>query len=215
MTSSRHLGLARNHDELIDLLRARKDELGLSNQFVDQVGGIAAGHCDQLLGPSAHKSLGRHSINALLGVLAVKIALVVDEEQLRVMEGKFEARITRNVHASSRISQRAMDRIKPIVLSEWSTAANAARNKLLTRKQRQEIARNAAKAKWRKFRKRRAKKARRVGNALGSKRRSIRVSGTDPAASQRAPEPRLARRQCAAPGAAIAPAPQPCPCPMA
>jgi hypothetical protein len=43
--------------------------------------GIASGHANKVLGPVPVKALGRITLSALLGVLALKLVVVVDEQQ--------------------------------------------------------------------------------------------------------------------------------------
>jgi hypothetical protein len=50
--------MLRTPDDLIEALRARKDEIGLSNAVLEELAGMAAGHVDKVLGhraPAAHR----------------------------------------------------------------------------------------------------------------------------------------------------------------
>jgi|SRR5215472_7448692 len=155
----RPLGLARDHDSLVDLLRARKEELGLSNEFVDEAC-LTPGWCQKLLGPSRVKTLGRQSLDGLLISLGCALVLVEDLEHVRLMEAQWERRQAIKVHQPRRrISDEAMRRISPMILGERARLGGLVRAQLLTSKQLSEIASKAARARWRKARAARAAKS--------------------------------------------------------
>jgi hypothetical protein len=146
------LGIARNHDELVELLAQRKADLGLSNEFVDQIGGLAAGACDQILGPSRRKNLGKTSMDILLEVFAADITLTLSTEKLRRMEKRYEGRVKSQVRQppNGRVSKHVMKRVAPLVRKEFAQSGVEARMAMLTSEHRSGIARKAAKTRWRK-----------------------------------------------------------------
>jgi hypothetical protein len=146
----RELGTARDHDSLVELLRARKEELGLSNEFVDDIGGLAVGHAAKILGPARVKTLGRFSLDVLLEVLACSLVLVADPAKLRRTETRYEGRDQGKVHApKDRIAKGMIDRVKPVLFSELGRRGADERNRCLAAKHRSRIARKAARARWR------------------------------------------------------------------
>jgi hypothetical protein len=70
------------YDGLVAIFRARCDALGITGETVDHVGGLASGHTTKLLTAGHMKKFGPVSLNAILGVLALKLTVSVDEEQL-------------------------------------------------------------------------------------------------------------------------------------
>lgn len=164
----RLLGRARDHDELVDLLRARKDALGLSDEFVDDSCFDTRGHCNQVLGPSRKKNLGRKSLDGLLITLGCALVLVEDPERIAFMEAQWEKRIAHKIHfPKNRVSKSAVERAKPVVYEETGRIGGMVRAHLLTPKQRSEIARKAGKASGR-ARRRKKIAQRRSGSINGS-----------------------------------------------
>lgn len=143
------LGTARTHDELVDILAARKDELGLSNAFIDEYWSYAAGMTDKYLGPTRVKTLGRQSLDDLCMVLGVSLVVVVDPDKLRQMEAQWEKRKPGYAH-SPRISKKAMKRVRPIVWEETGRLGGMVTAHMRTPAQRSQSARRAAKARWKK-----------------------------------------------------------------
>jgi hypothetical protein len=97
-TEPRILGFANDYGTLCGLLRARADELAVSRECIDAVSGLQPGYSGKLLSPIPAKAFGRTSLPLLLGGLAVKLAVVEDTEQLRVIAGRLEKRDMRSVH---------------------------------------------------------------------------------------------------------------------
>jgi hypothetical protein len=63
----------RCHDDLVDYIRARKEELGLSNEFVEEICLMTKGHVDKLIGPSREKGLSRYTVDYFFEVLAFEL----------------------------------------------------------------------------------------------------------------------------------------------
>jgi len=148
----RHLGTARDHDALVDLLRARKDDLGISDQFIDEAC-LSPGHCGKVLGPMRVKTLGRQSLDGLLIALGCALVLVEDPEHIAMMEAQWEKREAAKVHfPPRRVARSAIERIKPVIFSELARLGGAERARCLPGKHRRKIAQKAARARWRKAR---------------------------------------------------------------
>jgi hypothetical protein len=142
----------RSHDDLVDYIRARKEELGLSNEFIEEKCLMTKGHCDKLIGPSREKGLSRFTLDYFMTLLAFQLVPQPDPEQEARMHGKWERRSESQVHRPNRVSKVIMERARPLVMREHLKAANAARNSKLSCEQRSRIARKAAKVRWRKAR---------------------------------------------------------------
>jgi hypothetical protein len=88
------IGEARDYDELVAVIRRRKDALQLSDAVVDELGGLAVGHTSKLLGSVPVKTLARVSLPALLGALAIKIVIMVDDEQAARIRRRWQRKAT-------------------------------------------------------------------------------------------------------------------------
>lgn len=143
----------RTQDDLIEAFRAAKDRLGLSNAWCDDIGGFTRGQTDKVLGPTRAKGLSPMLLQTYCALFAVRLEMVVDVEQAKVMEARWEGRDTSNVRMDSgRISKKLVERAKPAVLKAAGAAGGRARAMLLSAKQRSEIASKGGKSKWRKRR---------------------------------------------------------------
>jgi hypothetical protein len=138
--------VCRNHGEIVDALRARKDELGLSDSFVDDIGGFAHGHVGKIIGPSRLKGLGRSTIDRLLNVLGVSLLVVVDDEKMRQLKKRHERRAGMYVSENGRVAKLAIKRARPAVLKALGQLGGHARSQALDGKRRSEIARLGAHA---------------------------------------------------------------------
>jgi hypothetical protein len=83
----RPIGVAHSWDELRDVLRARKDALGVSFETVDDVAGLTLGYSAKLFG-SRHRNFGPRSLDAVLPTLGVCLIVVEDPEQLARLQSR-------------------------------------------------------------------------------------------------------------------------------
>jgi len=117
------IGEARDHDELVALLRRRKDALQLSDKVVEEIADMAPGHVSKLLAPAPVKALGQTSLTPLLGALGLKLIVVEDPDQARRVRRRWSKRAENRVKNAPHTLRTA----RPIVLSRPARAANAAR----------------------------------------------------------------------------------------
>jgi hypothetical protein len=148
----RVIGEARDCNELVDLYRQRKVELGLTDAWFDDHSGLTKGHLGKLFGDAQVKTLGPVSIHALNCSLAVKFIVVVDENAEAIMRGRWEGRERPAPLCMPRASKRAIERFKPIITRENNKAiaplGGLARAAKLSPRRRSQIARRAARARW-------------------------------------------------------------------
>ena len=78
------------YDGLIAIFRARFDELGITGETADYLGGLSAGHTTKLLTKEHMRRFGPVTLAPILGVLGMKLIAVVDEEAL----AQISARLT-------------------------------------------------------------------------------------------------------------------------
>lgn len=116
-TSSAILGEAACVDDFMEVFRARKDELKLSNAFIEECLGLTSSHADKLLGPSRrHRRLNAQFFAALCETLALKFVAVPDPEAAARMAPKWEKRVGAQLRLQARVSEALIARVAPIVL---------------------------------------------------------------------------------------------------
>jgi hypothetical protein len=142
----------RSHDELADYLRFRKEQIGISNEALEQCCGLTRGFIDKLLGLNRVKNLSKLTLDCLLGALAVQLIPQPDLERESKMVGRWETRDVCQVRTTGRISAAAMKRARPHLFAELAKAGGLARARCLPSKKRSEIARRAAQTRWRNHR---------------------------------------------------------------
>jgi hypothetical protein len=77
------LGEIRSYDDLIQCLRNRSDELAVSRETIDFIGGLPARYSNKVLGFKRTRRIGMQTLEGFLGALGVKLLMVVDEETLK------------------------------------------------------------------------------------------------------------------------------------
>jgi hypothetical protein len=78
--------------ELVAAVRERRDELNISHQCIDGIAGIPDGYTGKLLAPTPLRNFGEMSLGAVLGALALGIAVIVlvdDPDQVELVGAKW------------------------------------------------------------------------------------------------------------------------------
>jgi hypothetical protein len=151
------IGTVRTLQDAVEVFRMMKDRLGLTNEFIDDVGGLTKGHADKLLGRSEMKRLGYDTFALLAALTAIEFRVYVDMDAVKRMEKVWEGR-ARPLFPNGkpgRVSKKLIAMAKPHVLKDFAKLGLVGRMTMLTAEQRSAIARKAAKARWRKPRKQR------------------------------------------------------------
>jgi hypothetical protein len=141
VSEARDLGEASNHEQLVALLAARKEALGISNQVLDEVALLSPGHVSKTLGPGRERGLSQITIDALLGALAVRLVVVEDEAQAAIMKTRWESRDQRQVRPPARIGAAFLKRARPEILRAFSRKGGQARWKGTTPELRRKLMR--------------------------------------------------------------------------
>jgi hypothetical protein len=142
------LGVATCHDELIEVLRARKASLGLSNELLDHLMPAASGHTDKLLGPSQERGLSRSSLDGMLSALGLQLLVAIDPVQSARMQPQWERRDVKQVRPPARLAASVIKRARPQVLSQLARKAGSARWRGISPELRSRLMRELAKARW-------------------------------------------------------------------
>jgi hypothetical protein len=155
------VAVVRRHQDITDVFRMMKERLGLTNEFCDDVGGLTKGHTDKILGPSEAKSWGPTTFDLFCEMFAIEFHVKIDIDAAKRMQAVWEGR-ERPLYPNAkvkRISQKLIERAKPHVLQASGQLGGIVRGHLLSPKHRSDIARKAAKSRWRKYRRERRSKA--------------------------------------------------------
>lgn len=147
------VAVVRQHHEVLEVFRMMKDKLGLTNEFIDDVGGLTKGNADKILGPTEAKGWGPITFDLFCELFAIEFRVYVDLSAVARMEGKWEKRL-RPVESShtKRVSKRLLTKAKPIIVRHFGQIGGMVRAHMLSPKQRTEIASKAAKSRWKKAR---------------------------------------------------------------
>jgi hypothetical protein len=162
----------RSYNELVDYMRLRREQIGISNETLEQIIGLTKGHADKLLGPSRVKNLTRYTLDCFLAALAIKLIPAPDHEREAEMSGRYEQRNQCQVRKLGRVSQDTFERVKPHVFAALGRAGGLKRAASLPAKQRSRIARAAALSRWRRHRKLRRELAASAARAGSENRES-------------------------------------------
>jgi len=126
-------------------LRRRKDDLGLSDAALEEMGEFAAGQVSKYLGPAMEKSLGKLSLPIVLDCLGLSGTLYVDDRKV-ARYGHLWATEGRRSEAGIR---REHSRISVAVMRRAGRKGGLARWAEVDPESRQHIARKLAKRRWR------------------------------------------------------------------
>lgn len=133
----------RDVNELLDAIRNRQAEIGMRSAELDQRAKFSDGYADKVLGPSRTKGFGSVVLDRLMRHLAFDLVLVPNPEKLARLGEVVPARKSWDNH---RVSKKAMERVKPLVLRDNALLGVEARKRQLTSELRTKIARKAGRA---------------------------------------------------------------------
>lgn len=106
--AARQLFICRDHDSLVNALLARKADLGLSDAWVDQ-NALSPGYMEKL--SSRERNLGKISLDGLMIVLGLQIALLEDPARVKLMRNAWEQGDSAKIHpARSTAAAAAIER---------------------------------------------------------------------------------------------------------
>jgi hypothetical protein len=146
----RELARIRSYEELQRALRCRAEELGVSNATLDELCGFSDRYASKVLGLHPARSLGRVSLTALLGSLGVVLVAYEDEEALARVRARLVKRRRGVERARSPMPAHGMgeDRRFRFPSPEFARHAQARWQVVVGPARRSEIARLAARARW-------------------------------------------------------------------
>jgi hypothetical protein len=140
--------IIRSRDELIEALRSRKEQLELSNSFVEAELHLGDGNLDKILGVTPRKNMTILVLMDMVELLGGQLVFQADEAAEARMQSRYERRDSRKVHAQRRLSRKLMEIAREQFYRELSARGNAARRAKVSAKARSRIARAAATCRW-------------------------------------------------------------------
>lgn len=146
--ASEQIAVVRTLQDAVEVFRTMKQRLGLTNEFIDDVGGLSKGHADKILGRSELKKLGYDTFALLTRICAVEFVVRVDMQAMKEMQAVWELRERPLFpwRKPGQVSKKLVAMAKPHVLKDFSKLGNDARKLLLPREEQVRIAKKAAKA---------------------------------------------------------------------
>jgi len=139
-----------SEQEMLAAIRARKDELRITNETIDAVAGLPNGYCGKLLCDPPIKRMGAFSLGLILGAMGYTIHLVPDAEAFARVKNRLPTKRPGRGPGRQPGEQPISSRRRPPWLINAERARQFAdlRMSKLTAQQRSTIARNAAAARW-------------------------------------------------------------------
>jgi hypothetical protein len=145
------IGAFHTDDELVEHLRARAGQIGLSYNVLDQITGLGEGSVGKYLAPVRARSLTITSMLRIATALGVKPVLVVDPALVAEVSPMWERRNEQKVHRPSHYAKRlgpvTIARVLPQIAAELGRRGGIRRRELPAEKRRA-FARAAALARW-------------------------------------------------------------------
>jgi hypothetical protein len=145
MPDERALATVTDYDEMIGALRARMAELGVTNETIGAIAGLAGGYVGKLLAPSRIKNLGPMSFGVMLQSLGMKLIAVEDIKTTEKMRPRWEKR-KKALPLLANVSTR---RATWLFTSRSGRKAAKARAKKLSPTERRAIGLHAIQERWR------------------------------------------------------------------
>lgn len=157
MTDAQHIAEVTDYTGLIAAIRARKAELNLSDAQLEAASGLTAGHAGKLLGGAMVKSLGKVSLGLVLQGLGLKLIVAVDPAQAERMRPLYAERAVNQARLNNNASPVSTGMVSR-VFRHFAKQGGRARWRGVAKKARSEAAREAALARWKIRRAKRAKR---------------------------------------------------------
>lgn len=85
-------GIADDYEGLIEFVRLRVYEIQTTHESIDAVSGLHGGYSGKLLAPIPIKSMGKVSLGPMLQTLGLKLIVVRDDEQFKLIEHRLAKR---------------------------------------------------------------------------------------------------------------------------
>jgi hypothetical protein len=149
----RILGAANTYDGLMDLLRKRKNELGITFECLDAASGTQPGYSAKICAPVPIRVLGRLSLGLMLQAMGLTLLVCEDRAALEKIRNQLEQRKRPKRDASNAMPaapRKKRRKFLPFSRSpEFARLMRVQQLANLTPEQRSASARRAARIRWR------------------------------------------------------------------
>jgi hypothetical protein len=153
----------RSMPELIDAIRARRDELNLSHETIDSISGMPNGYTSKLLAPKPIRGFGYESFGAVLGALGLAVTVMPDAESTKRVQNRWVKRkrpqklpsasipasidneVPAELHVTPELQRLLND---PAYMKKLAIRGGNVRSYRLSARRRRQIAKAAARARW-------------------------------------------------------------------
>lgn len=167
MTEPRQIAVVRSYDELLAVMRQRVAELGINYQILDDVTCFTDSYSTKVLGRGAitrsrddtgklkrgtQRGLSPQAFDSFVGALGFDLVAVENPERTEKLRVWLIKRETKPKLAARMLPIGRMRTATWLITSKKSPWLNKLRNDKVPPEKRQEIARHASKARWRKHR---------------------------------------------------------------
>jgi hypothetical protein len=151
MSEARQIAVVNDYAGFMAALRTRADELDVSRETLDAVSGLQNGYCAKLLAPVPIRAIGPTSLGPLLQALGLAIIVVEDLGAFEKIEARLRKRRRKDdAHAAVLTLKRHKPRGVWKGDKAWGKVMTARRLLTLTPARRSRIAKQAARAMWKK-----------------------------------------------------------------
>lgn len=148
------IATVRTLQDAVEVFRIMKDRLGLTNDFIDECGGLTKGHSDKILGRTGEKRLGYDTFALFTELFGIEFHVYVDMEAVKRMEKIWEPRKRPLYPPGSkpgRVSKKLIAMARPHVFKACASSGGTKRAHSLPAKLRSKIARKGGKSRMRKI----------------------------------------------------------------
>lgn len=154
------LGTVRTLQDAVEVFRVMKERLGITNQFIDDAGGLTKGHADKILGRTGTRGIGYDTFALFCELFAVEFRVYLNMDAVKRMEQVWDEKAPRWFAdpKPGRISKKILDAAEPLVFQRAGKRGREKQLAMQDAQHRSRIASKAAKSRWRKHRKRRTKR---------------------------------------------------------
>jgi hypothetical protein len=107
------------NSDVIAAIRARKDELGLADEFFVEKVGMTGGSYSKYFGVIQEKVMSVHLLCNVMAFLGMELSVAVNPHYQPKDCNAWEPRDERKVHPNRRVSKAAMEMARPLIYREW------------------------------------------------------------------------------------------------
>lgn len=140
------IATVRTLQDAVEVFRMMKDRLGLTFEFIDEVGGLSRGHSDKVLSRTEQKRLGYDTFALFTSLFAVEFRVHIDMAAVKEMQDVWEERKRPLFphRKPGQVSKKLVAMATPHVFRAMGRKSASARMLCSTAEQRIKIAKKAA-----------------------------------------------------------------------